>query len=356
MKRNLATLSILCFPMVTSSLGCGGMSVQAYIDQAKTTAHLQKELEPPPCAQGEEGKTAIIKAFRDNKANPPGSLPLATFLSLSCLRVKQVKQVSGAVRADQIFVANVPVDKDTLETMVDAWKATKDEEVRKEMNGELLFLDHLMAFQLYAAFQAGDKPLAPDDIHPKGAYFPIDGASKEETETVRKAWCQYVAPGAYERFFSDRVPLDSNGALIRDTEMAGLIGNQCPETDRLLVELIKRIDKNAKTQEDQWYEKEKLSRGAFVSTSELTLHKDAAGYPLISHLGKDIAGQGRADPNRTKHYLELLSQTGHSCAFGANIKGGLEGALSVTPELDGAIKGPVTTYKEFLRNQCGELP
>ncbi len=36
------------------------------------------------------------------------------------------------------------------------------------------------------------------------------------------------------------------------------------------------------------------------------LNKDAAGSPLISHLGRDIAGQGRPDPNRINRYLSYI--------------------------------------------------
>lgn len=355
MKAAFPVLSAIAFASFIAPIGCGGMAVQSYINEAKTSDALTPELEPPPCVHGEEGKNAIIKAFRDSGPKPPGVLPLATFLSLSCYRTKQVQQATGAVKHEEIFKANVPVEKDMLDTMIAAWKSTSDEKMHDEMNGQFLFLDHVLAFQLYAAIQDSDKPLAPGKIHPKGAYFPIEGASKEETETVRKAWCQYVAPVSFKRFFDDKLRADGNTFLERDTAMAGLIGNQCAETDQMLLELIKRVDKNAKDQEDQWNAKEKLDRGAFISTSTITLHKDAEGYPLISHIGKDIAAQGRANPERTKHYLEVLAKAGHSCAFGADIKGGLEGALSNTPELSSLVGAHVNAYKDALRKACGDF-
>lgn len=355
MKASHLVLSAISLASFVTPLGCGGMAVQSYINEAKTSSRLPQELEPPPCTNGEDGKNAIIKAFRESGPKPPGVLPVATFVSLSCYRVKQVEKATGAVKPEKVFIANVPVDKDMLDTMIAAWKSTSDEKMHDEMNGQFLFLDHVMAFQLYAAIQDSDKPLAPGKIHPKGAYFPIEGASKEETETVRKTWCQYVAPVSFKRFFDDNLRAKDNTFLERDAAMAGLIGNQCAETDQMLLELIKRVDKNAKDQEDQWNAKEKLDRGAFISTSTITLHKDAEGYPLISHLGKDIAAQGRANPERTKHYLEVLAKAGHSCAFGADIKGGLEGAISSTPELKDLIGDHVTAYNDSLRKACGDF-
>jgi hypothetical protein len=140
--------------------------------------------------------------------------------------------------------------------------------------------------------------------------------------------------------------------------MAGLIGNQCAETDQALLDLIKRVDKNAHAQEEQWAATAPagMKRAGIVDASKTTLFNDATGYPLISHIGKDIASQGRADSNRTKHYLDLLGQSGHSCAFGANIIGGLDGALSVTPELADSIGVHINAYKEFIKKTCGDLP
>lgn len=355
MKASSLVLSAISLASFVAPIGCGGMAVQSYINDAKTSSTLPQELEPPPCTHGEDGKNAIIKAFRESGSKPPGVLPLATFVSLSCYRTKQVQAATGAVKNEEVFKANVPVDKELLDTMIAAWKATPDEKTRDEMNKQFLFMDHVLAFQLYAAIQDSDKPLTPTNFHPKGAFFPIEGASKDETETVRKAWCQYVAPVSFKRFFDDSLRAKDNTFLERDTAMAGLIGNQCAETDQMLSELIKRVDKNAKEQEDQWHAKEKLDRGAFISTSTVTLHKDAEGYPLISHIGKDIAAQGSADPQRTKHYLEVLAKAGHSCAFGADIKGGLDGAISSTPELKDSIGTFVTTYNDSLRKACGDF-
>lgn len=67
------------------------------------------------------------------------------------------------------------------------------------------------------------------------------------------------------------------------------------------------------------------------------------------------AAQGAADPNRTKHYLELLAQSGHSCAFGNDIKSGLEAALSSRPELEQPVGAHITAYKDFLRKTCGDI-
>ncbi|HRI70556.1 MAG TPA: hypothetical protein PK156_40270 [Polyangium sp.] len=356
MKSLAALLPALCLGLFASPLACGGMAVQSYIEHAKTSNKLEPELEPPACTNGEEGKNAIIKAFRDSGPKPPGALPLATFLSLSCYRGKQVREATKAVRAEEIFKANVPVEKDILDTMIAAWNVTTDEKTRDEMNGQLLFMDHVLAFQLYAAIQSSDKPLGPDKIHPKGTYFPLEGASNEETETVRKTWCQYIAPGSLKRFFDDKLRDRNETFLMRDTEMAGLIGNQCAETDQMLTELIKLVDKNAQAEEVRMAAELKMSRGGAVTQSALTLNKDSNGYPLISHIGKDIAAQGKVDPNRTKHYLDVLTQSGHSCAFGADIKSGLEGAISVTPELEPAIGPHVKAYKGFLEKTCGSLP
>lgn len=355
MKSPSLLLSAISLASFTLSIGCGGMAVQSYINEAKTSDSLTPELEPPPCVNGEDGKNAIIKAFRESGPKPPGVLPLATFLSLSCYRTKQVREASGAVKREEYFKANVPVEKEMLETMIAAWKSTSDEKMHEDMNGQFLFMDHVLVFQLYAAIQDSDKRLKPDQIHPQGAYFPIEGASKEETAIVRNAWCQYIAPGAFKRFFDDNLRAKDNTFLERDTAMAGLIGNQCAETDQMLLELIKRVDKKAKDEEDQWHAKEKLDRGAFISTSTITLHKDAEGYPLISHIGKDIAAQGKADPERTKHYLEVLVKAGHSCAFGAEIKGGLEGAISNAPELQTLIGAHINAYKDELRKACGDF-
>lgn len=356
MKPFHAALSALCLGSFLTPIACGGMAVQSYIDNAKTSATLTPELEPPPCTNGEEGKNAIIKAFRDSGPKPPGALPLATFLSLSCYRVKQVQKATGAVKIEEIYKANVPVDKDMLDTMVAAWNVTTDEKTHDEMGGQLLFIDHVLAFQLYGAIQSGDKPIGSGKIHPKGAYFPLENTSKEETETVRKAWCQYIAPGSLKRFFDDKLRDRDETFLMRDTAMAGLIGNQCAETDQMLVDLIKRVDTNAKAEEDRMVADGKLSRAGTITTVNLTLNKDANGYPLISHIGKDIGNQGLADPNRTKHYLEVLAKSGHSCAFGADIKSGLEASLSAHPEIQDKIGPHIKEYADFLKKTCGDLP
>ena len=357
MKSVRTILPAICLGLSVMPIGCGGMAVQSYIDNAKTSTTLPNELEPPPCVNGEEGKNAIIKAFRDSGPKPPGALPLATFLSLSCYRVKQVQKAIGDFAMTKVFKANVPADKDMVDTMVSAWNATSDQDAHDKMRAQFLQLDAIFVFQVYAAIQETDKPLGQGIGHPKGAYFPIEGASKEETETVRKAWCQYVAPGAYKRFFSDKTPLDTDGALLRDIEMVGLIGNQCADTDQMLLELIKRFDKKAKEQEDQWAaSQEGRSRGGIVQTSSLTLHQAANGYPILSHMAKDIAAQSAADANRTKHYLEFLAGAGHSCAFGAEMKSGLEAELSQRPELANSVGAHINTYKEYLKKTCGDLP
>jgi len=356
MKSFSAVLPALCIGLFATPIACGGMAVQSYIDNAKTSTSLQNEIEPPPCANGEEGKNAIIKAFRDSGPKPPGVLPLATFVSLSCYRVKQVQKAIGDFAMTNVYKANVPADKDMVDTMIAAWSATSDEASHDTMRGQFLMLDAIFVFQVYAGIQKTDKPMGLGIGHPKGTYFPIEGASKEETETMRKAWCQYVAPGALERFLNDKLPPSTDTSLMRDIELTGLIGNQCTETDQALLELIKRVDKNADAQEDQWVAKEGKSRATFVSESRMTLNKDATGYPLISRIGKDSVFQGKTDPNRTKHYLDVLTKSGHSCAFGADIKSGIDAGLVDHPELNGSIGESFTAYKEFLKKTCGDLP
>ena len=67
-KRGICALLALCLLGLTAT-GCTSLAINNYIKEVRTNPSRATEPTPPTCTNGEEGKRAIIDAFKQTKTN-----------------------------------------------------------------------------------------------------------------------------------------------------------------------------------------------------------------------------------------------------------------------------------------------
>ena len=308
--------------------GCTSLAINNYIKEVRTNPSRATEPTPPTCTNGEDGKRAIIEAFKKTKRGEDvGGLRAATFLSLACLRTRTIAKTIGGGTPSQIYKAQVPIQERELSIMVEAWAQEPNEAYREAMALAFYDLDFATLHELYARLRERDV-LIGTETRPLGNYYIIEDASENEIATIQKDWCQRLAAGDRAIFLSK--PQSDESRELRELEerklesFRGLIGNECDETDGALTEWV--------TQQDSFVTEilTALPDSADPLTAwgpardKLEENRKAYAFPPTAELGTELARQGQRDDERLPRYLATIDKAQPSCAFVAELSLGFD--------------------------------
>lgn len=339
-KRSICALLALCLLGFTAT-GCTSLAINNYIKEVRTNPSRATEPTPPTCTNGEEGKRAIIDAFKQTKINEDvGGLRAATFLSLACLRTRAVAKAIGGGTPSQIYKAQIPIDERELSVMVEAWAQEPNEAYREAMALAFYDLDFATLHELYSRLRERDV-LIGTETRPLGNYYVIEDASAKEIEVIQQDWCSRLGEGDRAIFLSAPASDSERGALVdRKLEsFRGLLGNECQETNAALTEWVAQQDEMATQILTSLPDSNDPIVAWGPARDVLESNRKKYAYPELAELGTELARQGLRDEERLPRYLATIDKAQPSCAFIAQLSLGFDAldedtAAKVSPVLD----------------------
>lgn len=358
-RRALGALALLA----SLAPACTRMAIDDYIEGVQQDPSRATATSPPTCAHGAEGRDAIVEAFEaTSPGEDVGGLRVATFLTLTCLRVEAILDaLGGRGGGPQVFKARVPVEERDLEVMVEAWAQEETSHYREAMTLGVRELDHQAWHALYTRLRQRD--LIDDELDfpvPRGLAQRIPQALEPEREAIRVDWCERVAPVELVRLTGDD---EAEGAAETVTgkyeALEGLVINRCAQGDEALTFLLERGDRGVRDAEQAMRQRltgmsaprtqppapknpaesgdpepptEPLGQAdppAYASAVEeglrvLDLQWRELKLPALADIGALLAAQASVRPEEMVQDLELIDRAEPSCAFAARLQRGFD--------------------------------
>ena len=314
--------------------------------------------QPRLCRLGPDGRDPLIRAFQAIEPDQHVNHFRVTALhTLRCLRYDEAATAIGSPAIQDVVFADIPVDREAVDTMIAVFDQEPSAELREEMFSFTSELDFRTRFAFHVGLLQSSHPIpetyaAPPVVHP----FPTDEAGRD-VSIIRNLWCEQVAPLEVDRMMGRGAHPQAVTWYDRTAILQGLLDNDCEVSAPAVAEYVAFTDAMTRA-----IELEKLLEGlpplqAYLEAQELQLQRETASLEQgRSQLSSDILlhdtlGAVAAEPDRLARYIGPILRQKHSCTLARDLRQALR---EVEIDDDHPLAEAVEVWGVQAVARCGE--